>query len=98
MPASESPTVDTEAPNSCCRRTTPQPASGSILTSSVPAVAVSKTVACSFAVKAPRTPTESPELRRPVSFAAPRIVVMSAASTKSPSASPPGGAPIRREK
>ena len=57
----------------------------------------SKAVAFSFAVKAPSTPNDIPEFVRPVSLAAPSIEVFFGESTKSPSISPCGRAPMRRE-
>ena len=46
---------------------------------------------------APSMPTERPDSRRPVSFAAPRIVDVAGYSTNSPDAGAPGAAPMRLE-
>jgi hypothetical protein len=48
-------------------------------------------------VIAASAPIDRPDAVRPVSLAAPRMVLAAGASTKSPEAEMPGGAPMRRE-
>ena len=55
------------------------------------------TCASSASVIAAIAPIERPEAVRPVSLAAPRMVLAAGASTKSPEAAAIGGAPMRRE-
>ena len=60
---------------------------------------MSATVARSPAVKASRSPTDQPAAVRPLSLAAPRMVVLVGTSLKSPDevGSPWGSRPMRRE-
>src|SRR5439155_26127480 len=87
-------------PPSRSRRARPTKYFGGGSTSSrviVPAVA-SNTVARSRAVRASSTPTDQPPAGRPLTLAAPRIVVLVGMSSKSPDdGSPWGSRPMRRE-
>src|SRR5687767_7880200 len=87
-PVMESPPTEEFGPNSFCTRPTPYAVNGSISVRPKSPVPASNVRACSRAVKAVSPPTESPFRRRPVSFAAPRIVALVGRSTKSPDAKP----------
>jgi hypothetical protein len=85
---SDNPTLDCCAPNSCWSRSTPNALGGSTAVRPMKLLSASNARAYSRGVMAASAPTESPDLRRPVTWAADVIVVFDGTSTKSPTAPP----------
>ena len=85
------------SPNSFCTRVTPYAVVGASGTGTIDPVESSTVNASLAVVTAAIAPTDRPELRRPVSFAAPAIVPFTGASTTSPRPLAWGMEPIRRE-
>ena len=73
--------VEPSAPNSCCTRPTPHEVRGVTRTSPKAPAPASNVRASSAPVTAASTPIDVPDGRRPVSLAAPRIVVEVGRST-----------------